>query len=265
MHKLRFTSCERILLHMLLVVACGASSVTFAQTKTTTAATAATPSDAVRAFYKALGEKRFRDALMMSAFRPAVENLSPSEFEELRPDFERMAEGADKIQITGEQISGDRASVFVKLTGDATSDPPLEVQLRRVSGSWFVTFNDEVEKSVKRDGNKYFFKLRIETHEQEVESMLVRIASAQLVYAQQHAGQYADLPTLVKEKLLPEDVLTPDSTGYRYHLTLSADRKSYTAGAEPAIYGRSGMRSFYMDATGMKSSDTGGKPYEPKK
>ena len=250
-----------------LVIVLGACASLSAQTPKTAATApttaAGTPSDAVRRFYKALNEKRFRDAMMMSAFRPAVEGLSPAEMEELKPDFEKMAVGADKIQVTGEQVSGDRASVFVKLLEDGPGAPPLEVQLRRVSGSWFITFNDEVEKAVKREGGKYFFKLRIETHEQEAEGMLVRIASAQLVYSQQHKGQFADLQTLVNEKLLPPDVLTPDSTGYRFRLTLGAGGKSYTAGAEPAVYGRTGMRSFFMDPTGIKAADTGGKPFMP--
>ncbi|HEV7842165.1 MAG TPA: hypothetical protein VGO69_00640 [Pyrinomonadaceae bacterium] len=265
MHKFRFTHAPRltsILLAMLLLMACAALSVARAQGNTTAAAT---PSDAVRQFYKALSEKRFRDALMATALRPAIENLSAGEFEELRPDFEGMATDADKIQLSGEQISGDRASVFVKLISDGPSDPPIEVQLRRVSGNWIVVFNDEVEKAVKRDGSKYFFKLRIETHEQGAENMLVNIAQKELVYSLQHNGMFADLQTLVKERLLPEDVLTSQSTGYNFHITLSADKKSYAAGAEPSVYGRTGMQSFFMDPKGIKKADTGGKPYTPKK
>ncbi len=271
MHQLKpalVIPATRFLLSSLaFVLLVGAWTSLYAQTPKTSATApttaAGTPSEAVRQFYKALNERRFRDALMMSAFRPAVEGLTQAEMDELKPDFEKMAIGADKIQVTGEQVSGDRASVFVKLLEDAPGTPPLEVQLRRVSGSWFITFNDEVEKAVKREGGKYFFQLRIETHEQEAEGMLVRIASAQLVYSQQHKGQFADLQTLIKEKLLPPDVLTPDSTGYRFRVTLGADGKSYTAGAEPAVYGRTGRRSFFMDPTGIKAADTGGKPYTP--
>lgn len=255
------------LLVALLLFMCGSSLPAQAQgnNKTTNApAVAATPSEAVRQFYRALSEKRFRDALMATALRPAVENLSASEFDDLRPDFERMAADADKVQLTGEQISGDRASVFVKLVSDAPGDPPIEVQLRRVGGNWVVIFNDEVERAVKRDGNKYFFKLRIEAHEQDAQSMLVNIAQKQLVYSLQHNGAYADLQTLVKEGLLPADVLTSQSTGYNFRVALSGDKKSYTAGAEPAQYGRTGLQSFYMDPKGIRKADTGGKPYVPK-
>lgn len=272
MHELRFKSRTRlasiILFALLLPLACGALSNATAQTQSSssaTAVTAATPSDAVRQFYKALGEKRFRDALMATALRPAIESLSAQEIEELRPDFERMAADSDKIQLTGEQISGERASVFLKLQSDGPTDPPVEVQLRRTSGNWMLIFNEEVERAAKRDGNKYFFKLRIEAHEQEAENMLVNIAQKQLVYSLQHDGMFTDLQTLVKERLLPEDVLSSQSTGYNFHVTLSADKKSYTAGAEPAVYGRTGLQSFYMDPKGIRKADTGGKPFAPGK
>lgn len=269
MLKLRFTEAHRYvsaLLAALLLAASGALFDATAQTSNNASgAGAATPSEAVRRFYRALSEKRFRDALMATALRPAVENLSATELEDLRRDFEGMAADADKVQLTGEQISGERASVFVKLVSDGPADPPIELQLRKVSGNWTVIFNEQVEQAAKREGNKYFFKLRIETHEQDAQNMLMNIAQKQLVYSLQHNGLFADLQTLVKENLLPEDVLSSQSTGYNFRITLSADRKSYTAGAEPALYGRTGLQSFYMDPAGIKKADTGGKPYVPKK
>jgi len=39
-----------------------------------------------------------------------------------------------------------------------------------------------------------------------------------------------------------------------------ADGKSWSATAEPAEYGRSGRLSFYLDASGVRSGDVGGKP-----
>lgn len=264
MQNARIKAFVTTLLSLMLLAATPSASRSFIFAQTQTGA-AATPSDAVRQFYKALSEKRFKDALMATALRPAVESLSAAELEELRPDFEGMSTDADKIQLAGEQISGDRASVFVKLVSDAPSDPPIEVQVRRNNGQWMIIFNDEVERAAKRDGNKYFFKLRIEAHEQDAQNMLVNIAQKELVYSLQHNGTFTDLQTLVTERLLPEDVLTSKSTGYNFHVTLSADKKSYTAGAEPAVYGRTGLQSFYMDPTGIKKADVGGKPYAPKK
>ena len=79
------------------------------------------PSDTVREFYKAMREKRFREAFDMSIYKPAIDNLKPQEFEDLRPDFEKMSAAIPlTVNITGEQISGDAATVFVKVKeGDA--------------------------------------------------------------------------------------------------------------------------------------------------
>lgn len=249
----------------ILMLLLASSTVAFAQTPETTATTqAATPSDAVRRFYKALNEKRFREALSMSVYGPAIEGLSDKEFEDLRPDFENLAMGAERVEIKGEQVSGDEATVFVKLKDDDLTAPPLPVQLKRVKGNWII-YDEEVEKTVRKEGNKYFFNARIRAHEGDAQGMLVRVAQAELVYSAQHNGTFADLQTLTKERLLPEDILTSQSTGYNFRVTLSTDQKSYTVGAEPAVYGRTGKLSFYMDQKGVKSADTGGKPYTPKK
>ena len=268
MLKFRFANRTRLtplLLQLLLLIACGALFNARAQAQTTTAATAAgTPSDAVRLFYKALSEKRFREALAMSVYGPAIEGLSDKDMEDLRPDFELLATGAEKVEIKGEQVSGDSATVFVKLKDDDAASPPLPVQMHRVKGNWII-YDEDVEKAVKKEGNKYFFNARIKAHETDVQGMLVRVAQAELVYSAQNGGMFADLQTLIKERLLPDDILTSRSTGYNYHVTLSGDRRSYTAGAEPAVYGRTGKLSFYMDQKGVKSSDTNGKPYIPKK
>jgi hypothetical protein len=229
-----------------------------------TPAAAATPSEAVRQFYKALSEKRFRDALRMSVYAQAIEGLSDRDLEELRPDFESLATGAEKVEVKGEQVSGEQATVFVKLKDDQAATPPLPVQMRRIKGSWII-YDEEVERAVKKEGNKYFFNARIKSHEDDAQSLLMRVAQAQLVYSAQHGGTFADLQTLIKEKLLSEDIQNPQATGYNFRLTLSGDKRSYTMGAEPAVYGRSGLRSFYMDQAGIKSADTSGKPYTPKK
>src|SRR5213592_2470579 len=74
------------------------------------------PSDTVREFYKAMREKRFREAFAMSIYKPAIENLKPQEFEDLRPDFDNMAAAIpDAVEIKGEQVSGETATVFVKV------------------------------------------------------------------------------------------------------------------------------------------------------
>src|SRR2546423_15102287 len=56
--------------------------------KSTAAAVASTPSQIVLAFYNALRERRFRDAMLMTVLRPPVEALSAAELPEDHTDFE---------------------------------------------------------------------------------------------------------------------------------------------------------------------------------
>ncbi|MGI8996241.1 MAG: hypothetical protein ACR2GW_06175, partial [Pyrinomonadaceae bacterium] len=44
---------------------------------------ARTPSETVREFYKAMRERRFREAFALSIYKPAIEGLTAEEFEEL--------------------------------------------------------------------------------------------------------------------------------------------------------------------------------------
>ncbi len=226
---------------------------------------ARTPSDTVREFYKGLFEKRFREALGMSIYKPAIEGLTQQEFDELRPDFEAMALGADKIEVTGEQISGEKATVFVRVPDDNGDMQTSKVDLIRSGGAWIVG-SAEDEKTVKAAGKEFFYQVRIEAHHEEVKVMMNRIVKAQVVHSTQNNGLFADIPTLIKAGLLPQDIETTASTGYRFHLTLGSDKKTYGVGAEPAQYGRTGKLSYYLDQTGtLQRKDMGGKPLVPEK
>ena len=221
------------------------------------------PSDTVREFYKAMREKRFREAFDMSIYKPAIDNLKPQEFEDLRPDFEKMSAAIPlTVNLTGEQISGDAATVFVKVKeGDAPelSEP---VTLMRVGGMWIIGDKENLD-IVKKAGKQFFFNARIDTHHDEVQAMLTRISLAQLVYSQQHNGLFGDLATLIAAGLVPKDLEGVESTGYRFHINSVDGGKSWNAAAEPAQYGRTGRLSFYMDAAGVRSGDKAGKPLTP--
>ena len=78
------------------------------------------PSDTVREFYKAMREKRFREAWALSIYQPAVEGLTQEEWNELLPDFEKTALAVTQkvpanLQITNEVVSGDTAVVTIKI------------------------------------------------------------------------------------------------------------------------------------------------------
>jgi hypothetical protein len=241
---------------LLLFVSC-APLAAFAQNVAPTR----TPTETVREFYRAMRERRFREAFAMSIYKPAIEGLSQEEFEDLRPDFEKMAAAIpEKININGEQTSGDLATVFVKVAGVGEEAAEAEpVALMRSGGNWIIGDKDN-QKLVRASGKEFFFKARIETHHNEVQAMLQRILIAQLAYNQQHNGQFGDLAALITAGLVPKDLEATDSTGYRFHIALANGAKSYTAGAEPARYGRTGRLSFFLDQSGIRSGDTGGKP-----
>ena len=266
--SLRFPAC--LLLPLLLAFSI-AQGATHAQTPTPTPASnnrvvaspdAGTPSGVVREFYRALRERRFREAFAMSIFRPAVEGLSTEEFEDLRPDFERQAvEVPEQIELTGEQISGDEATVFMKLGGgDKLKIEPI--YLLRRKGAWIIG-DREKQNLVEKRGKKFFFDARIDAHHDDVENMLKRIQVMQAVYSSQHNGLFGDLNQLIHAGLVPQDLLSTESTGYQFHITLGDGGKSFQARAEPARYGRTGRLSFYLDASGLKSEDRGGKPLKP--
>ena len=223
------------------------------------------PSDTVREFYKAMREKRFVDAFGISIYKPAIEGLKPQEFDDLRSDFDKLAAAIpDKVEISGEEISGNEAAVFLKVPkeNDPSQAETEPIFLILDNGQWIIG-DKENQAIVKKAGNRFFFQARIDAHHSEVKAVLGRISIAQLAYYQQHNGVFADLATLITVGLLDKDLGGTESTGYRFHIELAKDAKTFTAGAEPAQYGRTGLLSFFMDQSGVRSGDVGGKRFSP--
>lgn len=222
------------------------------------------PTDTTRFFYQMLREKKFREAFMISIYRSAIEGLSAQEFEELRPDFEKMALAVSEkipqtIDISGEQISGETATVFVKVF-DADGKEKIEpATLIKIDNIWIVGDKENLDL-VKKAGKQFFFEARINAHHNDVQDMMTRISLGQVLYSQNRNGLFGNMAELVAAGVVPKDIETTESTGYRFQINRSADGKSWYATAEPAAYGRSGKLSFYLDATGVRSGDNGGKP-----
>jgi hypothetical protein len=225
------------------------------------------PSDTVREFYRLLREKKYREAFDMSVFKPAFEGLKPDEFEDLRPDFEKLAAAIsekipEKLDIAGEQISGNDATVFLNIMDSEGKPATQPAPLLLINGVWIVG-DRESQQLVKKAGKRYFFDTRIDNHHSDVQDMLTRVSLAELLYSQQHEGLFADLATLISLGLLPKDLEGTESTGYRFHVNAPDGGKNWNAAAEPAQYGRSGKLSFYLDAAGVRSGDIDGKPLTP--
>lgn len=227
------------------------------------------PSERVRNFYKLIREKKFVDAMMMTNMKAAVEGLTLEDARELAPDFEPLAAQVPvDLVITGEQVSGDKASVFLRLPGDGSNANPTtdEIKLRKEADMWVILSGDDKdEANAKKQGKAYFFNVRIDVHHQEVEFMLERIVKAQSIFHATTKGLYGNTDNLVRQGLLPPDVNSAYSTGYNFSIMLSDDRKSYYVNAVPAAYGKSGKLSFLMEVQGTnepktKNKDNGGMP-----
>ena len=240
---------------VLLVVFIGSLSAIRAQTQRT-------PSDTVREFYKAMHDHRFKEAWALTIYKPAVEGLNAEEMEDLRPDFEEKAAAIpDPVEITGEQISGDIATVFVKVpisdtTPQNTAQP---VTLIKSGGVWII--GDEANQViVKKAGRRFFLDALIAQHHSDMEDLLKRVIAVQIVYVQQHGG-FGDAAALINAGLIPKAAGDPKELGYNFRVTVGPDGKTYVAGAEPTRYGHTGKLSYWMDQTGtIKSVDNGGKP-----
>jgi len=204
------------------------------------------PADTVRAFYKYLRDKKFREAIFLTNLRPAIEGLTDTELKEFQVDFEAIAAIVpEEVQINGEIMSGDKATVTASLPGEDDKPQIQEIKLKNDGGVWVIlSADDEAEKRIRKEGKNYFYALRIDTHQDEARRMLDRISKAEMVYALQNSGTYGEMPQLVAAGLLPEDAQTADSTGYKYSVALTADKKSYSAKAEPAVYGKTGKLTF---------------------
>ncbi len=225
------------------------------------------PSETVRAFYAKLREKKIREAIFLTNLRPAIEGLTDDELKEFAVDFEAVAANVPaQLEINGEIISGDSASVTAKLPNEDGDKIELqEIRLRRDGDLWIIlSADDATETRIKKEGKNYFMGLRIETHETEAKKMLDRIAKAQMVHSLQNKGEYADIAKLIEQGYLPSDVTSSETTGYNYAVKLAGDRKLYSASATPASYGKSGKLSFLLELDDegkpkMKSKDVGGK------
>ena len=231
---------------------------------TTLAQAPRTPTETIREFYKMMREKKFREAFGMSIYSPALEGLSPQEFEDLRPDFERVAIAITekipaKMDVTGEQISGDTATVFMKVL-DADGKEKVEpATLIKIDNMWVVGDRESLAL-VKKEGKRFFFEARINAHHNDVQDMMTRISLAQVAYSQSHPGKFGNMAELIAGGLIPKDIEGTETTGYRFQIVRTADAKAWYATAEPVQYGRTGRLSFYLDASGVRSGDVAGKP-----
>ena len=229
---------------------------------------AGTPTDTVISFYRALKEKRYVEGFRHSVYRSAVEGLTPAELQDLEPDFSRtFAAIPDKIEPSGEQITGQTATVALKFGG---AEEPQQVALMRVGSEWLVGDKETLEL-VNSQGRAFFFNARMLVNEGEAYEMLQRVIGAEIIYSRKFEGKNASLSELIRLGGVPKDIEDGEASGYHFTLIVSADEKSFFATALPTSYGKTGKVSFYGDINGVHGEDLKGQPasarspiYQPK-
>ena len=170
---------------------------------------AGSPSETVVAFYRALKEKHYVEGFRRSVYRNAVEGLTQPELQELEPDFARTFSAIpDKIEPSGEKITGDTATVTLKL-GEANDPQP--VGLVRVGTEWLVGDKDTLAL-VNAQGRAFFFNARMLVNEGEAFEMLQRVIGAEIIYSRKF-GKNAALPELIRLGGVPKDIESGESSG----------------------------------------------------
>jgi hypothetical protein len=218
---------------------------------------AGSPSDTVISFYRALKTKHYVDGFRHSVYRSAVEGLTAEELKDLEPDFARtFAAIPDKIEPSGEQITGETATVSLKFGG---TGEPRPVGLVRVGGEWLVG-DQETLTLVNAQGRAFFFNARMLVNEGEASEMLQAIVGAEILYSRKFAGKNAPLPELIRMGGVPKDLEDGETSGYKFVLTVSADATTFLATALPLTYGKTGKVSFYVDINGLHGEDLKGQP-----
>lgn len=216
------------------------------------------PADTVRVFYKRLRAKQFRDAILLTNLRPAIEGLTDAEMTDLGVDFGFLAQKVpENMPINGEIVTGNTATVTVKFPNEETQKiEDTEIKLRKDKDNWIVLVADPVgEKMAKKEGKNYFFALRMDVHHKEAKAMLDRIGKAQMIYSMKNGGKFVKLDTLINKGFVPEDAKTAATTGYKYDVLLAQDQSTYTAVATPASYGKTGKFSFALKITKDKQPE----------
>lgn len=215
------------------------------------------PVAVVKKFYQQLHARKYVEGFRLSVYSPAVESLSPDEISELEPDFIRLAEHIpEQVETTGEQISGENATVFVRMPG---AEKTQEITLVKIDGQWRVG-DRETYRVVKRQGREFFFNVRISVSENEAVEWLEEIFGAETIYFKARS-RFTTLEELIQLGGVSKQLSGGSESGYRFELTLASDGQSFTVSAVPAKYGHTGRRSFFLDQKGViRAEDRKGEP-----
>ncbi|MFN0119388.1 MAG: hypothetical protein ACKV2V_02685 [Blastocatellia bacterium] len=200
---------------------------------------------------------KYQEGFRLSVYGLALDGLTDEELKELEPDFARIAAGLpENVDVAGEQITGDTATVFVRMPGQ---DKPQGITLMRVDGRWIVG-DKETHRLVTTQGRQFFFLARMQVSEQEAVEWLEEIYGAQTIFFKAK-NRFTALDELVRLGGVSPQLSAGMESGYRFEVLVTPDGQKFTVTAIPARYGRTGRRSFFVDQTGViRVEDKQGQP-----
>lgn len=215
------------------------------------------PSLIVKQFYQYLRAHRYVEGFRLSVYSAAIEGLSEEEMRNLEPEFTRIASGLPaEIETRGEQISGEEATVFVRLPAEQRMQ---EVALVHVDGRWRVG-DRETYQIARQQGRSFFFNARVRVGEAEAHEWLLEIMGAESIYFRAKQ-RFTTLEELVNLGGVSKQLVNGTESGYRFRLAVGEDGQSYRVIAVPAEYGRTGRLSFYVDHSNViRAEDKEGQP-----
>ena len=214
------------------------------------------PTDTVLAFYRLLRQQNYTEGFAYSVYREAIEGLSEEDLAELAPEFQQtFSDIPEKIDVRGEQVSGDVATVFARF-GD--SEEVQEVGLIKVDGRWLVGDRDSLEQ-VHSERTNFFFNARIHVDHNAAFELVRRIMGTEDVRFQSKKA-YATLEELVAQEGLSDEIKDGVASGYRFTVFVTPDRQAFTLVAVPIHYGRTGKLSFFSDGKSVHAADAAGRP-----
>lgn len=240
-----------------------------------------TPGETIQEFYRLLREKKYVDAFRLHVCAPAVESLSGQEATELEDEFAKLAGGIpDKIEIGGESVLGNDATVFVKVPAGEKVDgqqPYLSVPVTLIlsEGKWLIG-DRETQALASFHKGRFFslskggtFTVMLDNEEKAGKAMNVLIEIEQF-FAQQNRGKFGTMKELLESNvvrrsdliLMLEQLQDGEYYGYRFEIEIPEDRKTYTLYATPIQQNIDGRYSYIADREGVKFRNYGGQKLE---
>jgi hypothetical protein len=181
--------------------------------------------------------------------------VAPRYFDEMLNGFVRTWAGEQALAASGGAAFPLSVPATVAATVEST-DRGLSIEAFSPLGGAGMIALDEFASSVRS---------RAQVNEYDARYALRQIARAEKAYAKTHAGRFAALDALAKEKLKGVNYDFAKLKGkdqiYAYELKLKAGGKGFEATATPVKYGRRSRRSFFVDETGkIRHADKEGLP-----